>query len=87
MSEDLSVMDEFLPNRRQHMRFERIPGFEGKIYVPKAQPGSIKKHDCPDCYACQMCGDDRCELCCQGKDGAAIKNPAGISDPDKPVGA
>jgi hypothetical protein len=22
-----------------------------------------RKHPCPDCRACQWCGDDRCRLC------------------------
>jgi hypothetical protein len=45
------------------MAFVTIPGFKGKLYVPEETPGSLKKHPCKDCYACQICSDDRCNLC------------------------
>jgi len=45
------------------MPFVNIPGFEGKIYEPKKRPGRLRKHDCPDCYSCQMCGEERCQVC------------------------
>jgi len=45
------------------MGFIRIPGFKGKVFVPEETPGCVKKHDCPDCYSCQMCSDGRCGLC------------------------
>lgn len=45
------------------MAFIKIPGVEGKIFVPDEQPKSLKKHNCKDCFSCQMCSDDRCERC------------------------
>jgi hypothetical protein len=49
------------------MAFVEMPGFKGKVYVPEKKPGSAKKHPCKDCYACQMCSDDRCNLCLRQK--------------------
>jgi len=48
------------------MSFIKIEGFTGNIYVPEKNPGK-KKHPCADCYSCQFCGNDRCELCLQNK--------------------
>jgi len=45
------------------MGWERVPGLKGKIYIPDARPGQPKKHPCPDCHVCQMCNDDRCNVC------------------------
>ena len=45
------------------MAFINVPGLKGKIYVPEETPGREKKHDCRDCYSCQMCSDVRCEIC------------------------
>ena len=45
------------------MPFVKIPGFEGKFYVPEEKPDNVKKHNCTDCFCCQMCGDDRCQVC------------------------
>ena len=47
------------------MPFVNIPGYEGKIYVPEEKPDGVKKHPCPDCCFCRMCGDDRCRVCRQ----------------------
>lgn len=44
------------------MGFVRIEGFRGLVYVPEHKEG-LKKHPCPDCYVCQFCSDERCELC------------------------
>lgn len=56
------------------MPFTRVPGLIGKVFVPEKPTGACRKHDCPDCYACQMCSDDRCAVCrtlpgaaCRGK--------------------
>jgi hypothetical protein len=49
------------------MAFVEIPGFKGKVYVPEEIAGSHKKHPCKDCYSCQMCSDDRCNLCLKQK--------------------
>jgi len=43
------------------MAFIRIPGVTGMVYVPE-QLGE-KKNNCPDCYCCLQCSDERCELC------------------------
>jgi len=45
------------------MPFKEIPGLPGKIYIPEQDPDAPKKHDCPDCFSCQMCSDDRCRIC------------------------
>ncbi len=44
------------------MAFESIPGIAGKVFVPDKDSGE-RKHPCPDCYACQHCGEDRCRIC------------------------
>jgi hypothetical protein len=48
------------------MAFIRIESIKGMVYVPE-DDGRVKKHDCADCYACQMCSDARCELCLKRK--------------------
>ena len=45
------------------MPFRSVPGLKGKVYVPEQQESTPKKHACHDCYACQMCGDERCNVC------------------------
>lgn len=50
------------------MAFIKIEGFKGNIYVPEINPGK-KKHPCRDCYSCQWCSDERCELCRRNKTG------------------
>ncbi len=45
------------------MAFERIDGFKGKLFIPDVQKNSEKKHPCKDCFSCQHCEDERCELC------------------------
>jgi hypothetical protein len=50
------------------MPFITLPEFEGKFYVPENDPACIKKNTCPDCFACQMCSDDRCAVCLASKD-------------------
>lgn len=44
------------------MPFTSRPGLNGKVYVPVQHPGQ-RKHDCRNCYSCQVCSDDRCSLC------------------------
>lgn len=54
------------------MAFIRIPGIPGKVYQPdEAGP---RKHNCKDCFFCQMCGDERCEACLKRKKTIKIKN-------------
>lgn len=45
------------------MPFITVPGIKGMLYVPEAVDISIKKHDCKDCFSCQMCADSRCSVC------------------------
>ena len=45
------------------MPFVRLPGLEGKVYVPQTNSDGLKKHPCKDCHSCQMCSDDRCAVC------------------------
>ncbi|PIP42272.1 MAG: hypothetical protein COX19_01530 [Desulfobacterales bacterium CG23_combo_of_CG06-09_8_20_14_all_51_8] len=45
------------------MPFVDIGGFPGKVYVPETPPASQKKNPCPDCFFCQICSDDRCQVC------------------------
>jgi hypothetical protein len=45
------------------MPFIQLPGVTGKIYVPEEKPAGEKKHNCKDCHCCQMCSDERCNLC------------------------
>lgn len=48
------------------MAYIKISGFKGKIYIPDENKDN-KKHNCPDCYYCQVCSDDRCCLCLEIK--------------------
>jgi hypothetical protein len=45
------------------MAWVKAPGLTGKVYVPDEKLQESKKHPCKDCFACQMCSDDRCSLC------------------------
>jgi len=54
------------------MPFVTVPGLKGKVYIPDDKPECSKKHPCRDCYSCQMCSDDRCEVC---RDHGACRNP------------
>jgi len=56
------------------MPFVKVPGVTGKVYVPEASAGQTKKHPCPDCFACQQCSDDRCNVC-RTIEPAASDNP------------
>jgi hypothetical protein len=49
------------------MKFIKVPGLEGKVYVPLTDLRAHKKHPCKDCFSCQMCTDDRCKLCREDK--------------------
>jgi hypothetical protein len=51
------------------MTFVTKTGVTGKIYAPEKKSGERHKHACRDCYACQLCSDDRCQLCLAGKAG------------------
>ncbi len=45
------------------MSFITVPGLKGKLYLPEKAPAGEKKHACPDCFACQACGEARCHVC------------------------
>jgi hypothetical protein len=64
------------------MPFVSRPGLNGKIYVPEHCPGR-KKHNCRNCYACQVCSDDRCSLCLDASGQKAGSGQAVLcQDPD-----
>jgi hypothetical protein len=42
---------------------------QGKIFVPEKRLDPGQKHPCKDCFSCQRCGDDRCQLCLREKKG------------------
>jgi len=56
------------------MPFKRIEGYRELVYEPEECPSCEKKHDCADCFHCQMCGDDRCEHCLKNKKTLPPKN-------------
>jgi hypothetical protein len=62
------------------MAFQQLPDNRGMIYVPECQ-GKDKKHPCRDCFACQWCGDERCQVCrqegCRTKKGNKEKKESG----------
>mgnify|MGYP006901960248 CR=1 FL=1 len=68
---------------RSGMGFIRMKGVEGLVYVPE-DTGRPKKHPCRDCFSCQWCSDNRCELCLEGRgrqkgaDGPAPIAPGSI---------
>lgn len=45
------------------MPFVDAQGLPGKVYVPENAENTEKKHSCPECYCCQFCDDNRCEIC------------------------
>jgi hypothetical protein len=45
------------------MAFITVRGLKGKVYVPDPPKEGARKHSCKDCYACQLCSDDRCSVC------------------------
>ena len=49
------------------MPFVKVPGLPGKLYVPKKQENCEKKHSCKDCFSCEHCSDDRCNVCLDNK--------------------
>lgn len=59
------------------MGFIKITGFKGKIFMPDEKP-AVRKHNCKDCFECQMCSDERCEVClkshCKRNGNTAVKD-------------
>ena len=64
------------------MAFIRMKGVEGLVYVPEDDAG-LKKHPCEDCYFCQWCSDNRCDLCLKGKKCKNIQCRSDLIPPDK----
>lgn len=66
------------------MPFVKMPGVTGKVYVPEANAGQPKKHPCPDCFACQQCGNERCTVCRAeaSKDVSRRRDPPAGSAPE-----
>jgi hypothetical protein len=62
------------------MPFVSRPGLNGKVYVPEQLSGQ-KKHNCNTCFACQVCGDDRCNLCL-GQTGEKADDCAAVTKPN-----
>jgi len=74
------------------MAFVKLPGLQGKLYIPEKQNNCKKKHPCKDCYSCDYCSDDRCRLCRCGRDSesdtllktAFHKSSRGLATPCPP---
>ncbi len=45
------------------MPWVRIKGLPGMVFEPEEPPPCRRKHNCRDCFSCQMCDDVRCDLC------------------------
>lgn len=45
------------------MAWVRMRGIEGLVWEPEQDPVAERKHNCRDCYSCQMCSDARCGEC------------------------
>lgn len=60
------------------MAFIKLKGVVGKVYVPDKEVQTERKHNCPECFACQLCADSRCHVCLQeGFQEAPSKRRAG----------
>ena len=58
------------------MAFVKLPGLQGKLYIPEKQNNCKKKHPCKDCYSCDYCSDDRCRVCrCSKTTGGGFAFP------------
>jgi len=44
-----------------------MQGIEGLVWEPEQDPAAERKHNCRDCYSCQMCSDARCGECLKRK--------------------
>ena len=53
------------------MGFRPAPNIKGLIFIPDEGPPHRKKHTCPDCFECQMCGEERCQVCRSERDHQA----------------
>lgn len=61
------------------MPFEKIPGLPGKVYIPVCQPDALNKNRCRDCFSCQFCSENRCQVCLKGTGD----EPLCVERPDK----
>jgi len=48
------------------MPWQTVPGLAGKVYVPDISKKG-KKYLCKDCFACQNCSQERCQVCREKK--------------------
>jgi len=48
------------------MAWVNVPGLAGKVYVPEDAGQVQKKHPCKECFSCQWCDDNRCQVCRNG---------------------
>jgi len=49
------------------MPWVKMPGLPGLVFEPEAPPANSRKHNCLDCFSCQMCSDARCGTCLKAK--------------------
>ena len=61
------------------MGFKPAPHIQGRIFIPEEEPPARKKHSCPDCFKCQLCGEERCRVCRSERDhqAAGRERPCG----------
>ncbi|MDP6630600.1 MAG: hypothetical protein QGH42_10295 [Kiritimatiellia bacterium] len=52
------------------MAWVKMRGLDGLVWQPDPQPACERKHNCRDCFSCQMCSDTRCAQCLNQKSGA-----------------
>jgi hypothetical protein len=53
------------------MALKKIKGIVGKVYMP--DNSGPKKHNCKDCFHCQICSDERCLACLKNKSKKRLK--------------
>jgi hypothetical protein len=59
------------------MTWVKIRGLDGLVWQPDPQPANERKHNCRDCFSCQMCSDTRCAQCLNRKQGGCGKRGKG----------
>lgn len=45
------------------MSWTTVPGLAGKVYVPSGAGQMKMKRACEDCFSCQWCDENRCQVC------------------------
>jgi hypothetical protein len=45
------------------MAWTRSSGLPGKIFIPDEENRAPQKHHCQNCYSCQWCEENRCNVC------------------------